>query len=116
MSTMTDPYENGVPRFGTPADIADAITVRAPAELDDAEAAAQLLAPAAASPRGTAIVADLSAVTHLTTEAVVPLVAVAQQCLDEGRQLRVVASAVARQKLTRLGLDTVLSLDPPTPA
>ncbi|WP_244211260.1 hypothetical protein [Amycolatopsis kentuckyensis] len=54
-----------------------------------------------------------TAVTHLTTEAVVPLVTLARQCLDEGRELRVVTSATARRKLIRLGLDTVLFLHSP---
>ncbi|MEV5712842.1 STAS domain-containing protein [Amycolatopsis mediterranei] len=113
MSTITDPHENEVPRFEAPAGTVDVLTVRAPAELDDADTAAQLLVPAAASPRGTAVVVDLSAVTYLTTEAVIPLVTLARQCLGEGRELRVVASASARQKLTLLGLNTVLSLHPP---
>jgi anti-anti-sigma regulatory factor len=113
MSTITDPYENEGPRSESPAGTVDVLTVRAPAELDDADTSARFLVPAAASPPGTAVVVDLSAVTYLTTEAVVPLVTLARHCLDDGRDLRVVASASARRKLTLLGLHTVLAVHPP---
>lgn len=109
MSTIADPADDGLP----PVRTARVITVRAPAELADAETAAELLVPAAAAPPGTAVVVDLSAVTHLTTEAVVPLVTLAQHCLGQGRDLRVTASASARQKLTLLGLTTILAVQPP---
>ncbi|MEV6909468.1 hypothetical protein [Amycolatopsis sp. NPDC051071] len=50
-----------------------------------------------------AVVLDLSKVTFLAMEAVVPLLAVAQRCAAEQRSLTVVASIPVRRKLVSLG-------------
>jgi anti-anti-sigma regulatory factor len=91
------------------ADGTDAVTVSAPAELADTRTAETLFARAFAAPAGSLVIIDLSAVTHLTTEAVVPLVALAHHRAALGGGVRVIASVVAHRKLHRLGLGSVLA-------
>ena len=104
---------SGSPGAATPAPAAEVLTVQAPAELADAETAEQVFAPALAGPPDTAVVLDLSAVTFLTLEAVVPLLALVERCAADGRTLRIVASSTVQRKLLALGLDTVVPVQPP---
>ncbi|QKV73750.1 STAS domain-containing protein [Amycolatopsis sp. Hca4] len=103
MSTVVDPH-------GDPA--TDVLVLRGAGDLADAHAAEKIVAPAAAADPATALVLDLAAVTYLTTEAVVPFVALARRCASEGTSLRVVASEPVRRKLASLGLLSTLVLGP----
>ncbi len=86
------------------------MVVSAAGELVDAVVVRGLFGPALHAVG--AVVLDLSAVTFLAMEAVVPLLAVARRCGAEQRSLRVLASAPVRRKLESLGLSTVIPLDP----
>ncbi|GLY38109.1 hypothetical protein Amsp01_041330 [Amycolatopsis sp. NBRC 101858] len=86
----------------------ETVTVCVSEELEDASATCEMLAPAFVAPAGSAVVVDLSAVTYLTMEAVVPLMVLARRCFDLGQSLCVVASASAHAKLMQLGLTEVL--------
>ncbi|MDT7800956.1 MAG: hypothetical protein QOI78_4389 [Actinomycetota bacterium] len=92
---------------------AEVLTLRAAPELADTATAERAFAPALATAPGTAVVLDLSAVTFLTMEAVVPLLALVERCAAEGRALLILASAYVRRKLLLLGLDKVVPLQPP---
>ncbi|MEA5360298.1 anti-sigma factor antagonist [Amycolatopsis sp., V23-08] len=66
-------------------------------------------------PAGGNVLVDLSEVTYLAMEAVVPLMKIARRCFDHGRLLVVRASVPARQKLLRLGVTGVVRLEPAFP-
>ncbi|MFB9686064.1 STAS domain-containing protein [Amycolatopsis plumensis] len=86
--------------------------VRAPAELN-ADAAAQLAASALAGPPGAAILIDLTAVDSLSLESAAVLMTLTRRCHAESRPLAITTSAPVHRKLTLLGLDNVLPLQPP---
>ncbi|WP_328454187.1 MULTISPECIES: STAS domain-containing protein [unclassified Amycolatopsis] len=114
MNTVAEPQDESVPPgAATPAPAAEVFTLPAPAELADAETAERTFAPALTVPPGTAVVLDLSAVTFLTVEAVVPLLELVERCAADGRVLRIVASPTVRRKLLFLGLDAVVPSQPP---
>ncbi|MFG1644123.1 STAS domain-containing protein [Amycolatopsis sp. NPDC049252] len=112
MGTVAEPQdESGA---ATPAPTTpEVLTLRAPPELAGTEIAEQAFAPASVAPPGAAVLLDLSAVTYLTLEAVVPLLDLVERCAADGRALQVVASPHVRQKLLVLGLDTVVPLRSP---
>jgi anti-anti-sigma regulatory factor len=90
----------------------EVVTVRAGAELPDARVATETFAPAWDAPAGAEVVIDLSAVTYLPLEAVVPLVTLARHREARGRAVRIITSPQAHRKLTLLGLHAVLTLHP----
>ncbi|UOZ02670.1 STAS domain-containing protein [Amycolatopsis sp. WQ 127309] len=96
----------------TPFEAAAVLTLRVAPELAGTEEVEQAFAPALAVPPGTPVVVDLSAVTFLTLEAVVPLLAFVERCAAEGKALLIVASAYVRRKWALLGLDPVIPLQP----
>ncbi|RSD10846.1 STAS domain-containing protein [Amycolatopsis eburnea] len=55
-----------------------------------------------------AVVVDLTAVTHLTLEALKPLVSLARACRTAGLEVHVVPSPTARKKIELTGLAEVL--------
>ena len=109
MSMVTEPPGERDPV--TPAHTASEVpTIRAGAELSDARVATETFAPAWDAPVGAEVVIDLSAVTYLPLEAVVPLVMLAHHREVQGGPLRIITSPQAHRKLTLLGLHTVLAL------
>ncbi|WP_410665318.1 STAS domain-containing protein [Amycolatopsis sp. lyj-84] len=88
------------------------LIVSAAGDLINGPAARDLLAPVLRAPGGVTV--DLSKVTYLSMEAVVPLLALAGRCAAEHRPLRVLGSDPVRRKLTLLGLAAVVPLDPAT--
>ncbi|WP_328457760.1 STAS domain-containing protein [Amycolatopsis sp. NBC_00438] len=100
-------------RSTAPGVAADVLTLRSAPELAGTDEAERTFAPALAVPPGTAVVLDLSAVTFLTPEAVVPLLALVERCAAEGKALLIVASSYVRRKLVLLGLDSFVPLQPP---
>ena len=74
---------------------AEVLTLRTAPELADTVTAERAFAPALATAPGTAVVLDLSAVTFLAMEAVVPLLALVERCAAEGRALLILASSSA---------------------
>ncbi|MGW5051548.1 STAS domain-containing protein [Actinokineospora sp. NPDC004072] len=91
---------------------ASALTVRAAGDLADAASAETLIAPVLDTPVELAVVVDLSAVTYLTMEAVVPLAKLARRCAAEGQVLRIVASPAVRRKVETMGMSTIIPMEP----
>ncbi|WP_410592734.1 STAS domain-containing protein [Amycolatopsis sp. lyj-23] len=112
MSTVADPH--GDPTFTDSRALppSDVLILRAAGELIGTHVAEEVVAPAYTA-GAAAIVLDLTAVTYLTVEAVVPFVALAHRCAARGTPLRLVASEPARRKLMSLGLESTLALEPP---
>lgn len=110
MSTAADPPNDAAPPTAIPSGV---VTIRAAGELVYARDAEAVLAPGTSTPPGTAITVDLTAVTHLSMEAVVPLLSLARQSATEGRTMSILGSVAVHRKLTTLGLDTLLPLHPP---
>ncbi|MFD4254840.1 STAS domain-containing protein [Amycolatopsis thermoflava] len=113
MSTMDLPAV--VPTVPAPDHDLDAgaFTVRAAGDLADAASAETLIAPVLDTPVELAVVVDLSAVTYLTMEAVVPLAKLARRCAAEGQVLRLVASSAVRRKVETMGMSTIIPMEPP---
>ncbi len=105
MSTVADS------RFD-PAATPAPLIVSAAGDLVDAETLRGLLRPALQT--AGAVTVDLSAVTHLSMEAVVPLLALVGRCAAKQRLLLVIVSGPVRRKLTLLGLGTTVPLEPAT--
>ncbi len=103
MSTVADPQNN-------PTVSPAPLIVSVAGDLVDGQAVRNLLAPVLRAPGSVTV--DLSKVTYLSMEAVVPLLAVAGRCAAEHRPLRVLVSDPVRRKLTLLGLAAVIPLDP----
>jgi hypothetical protein len=111
MNMVTEPPGERDPV--TPGRMAsEVVTVRAGAELPDGRVATETFAPAWHAPAGVEVVVDLSAVTYLPLEAVVPLVTLARHREAQGGAVRIITSAPAHRKLTLLGLHAVLTLHP----
>ncbi len=117
MSTVADPHEDPTTINPRPAPATDVLILRGAGDLTDTHAAEEVVAPAyAADPAtatATALVLDLTTVTYLTMEAVIPFVTLAHRCAARGTSLRVVASEPVRRKLTSLGLHSTLAPEPP---
>ncbi|WP_410667968.1 anti-sigma factor antagonist [Amycolatopsis sp. cmx-4-68] len=115
MTTVTDPRDDPTAAASTPASAIDVLILRGAGDLTGARSAEEIVAPAASAAPGAAIVLDLSAVTYLTTEAVIPLITLAHRCAAHEQSLRVLVSEPVRQKLARLGLHETLSSEPAGP-
>ncbi|MFB9691044.1 STAS domain-containing protein [Amycolatopsis plumensis] len=112
MSTVADPPEDPTSSRALPA--TDVLILRAAGELIDTQVAEKIVAPAYAAEPATTLVLDLTAVTYLTIEAVIPFVTLAHRCAAGGTSLRVVVSEPARRKLTSLGLESTFALESPS--
>ncbi|WP_410596102.1 STAS domain-containing protein [Amycolatopsis sp. lyj-23] len=112
MSTVADPHQDPTidPRSAPATDV---LILRGAGDLTDTLAAEEIVAPAYAADPATALILDLTTVTYLTMEAVIPFVSLAHRCAARGTSLRVVASEPVRRKLTSLGLRSTLELEPP---
>ncbi|WP_410567426.1 STAS domain-containing protein [Amycolatopsis sp. cmx-4-61] len=111
MSTVADPPEDPPSSRARPA--TDVLILRGAGDLTDTHVAEEIVAPAYMADPATALVLDLTAVTYLTIEAVVPFVTLAHRCAARGTSLRFVASEPARRKLTSLGLESIFALEGP---
>ncbi|WP_103349923.1 hypothetical protein [Amycolatopsis sp. CA-128772] len=105
MSTTTEPQEDPGAALG------HQITFTAGGDLTGTAEIEEIARVVATLPAGTAVVVDLSAVTHLSMEAAVPLVQLVSGCAAADRPVRVRASEPVRLKLARLGLVSTIPLE-----
>ncbi|WP_103337814.1 STAS domain-containing protein [Amycolatopsis sp. CA-126428] len=113
MSTVADPHEDPTTVDPRPAPATDVLILRGAGDLTDTHAAEEIVAPAYAADPATALILDMTTVTYLTMEAVIPFVTLAHRCAARGTSLRVVASHPVRRKLMSLGLHSTLAPEPP---
>ncbi|TDQ00675.1 STAS domain-containing protein [Labedaea rhizosphaerae] len=110
MSRFDEPHDETTET--ATAQVLDVLILRGVGDLTSIRAAEEIVAPAFAGDPETAVVVDLSTVTYLSMEAVVPFVTLALRCAAQGTPLRVMASERAWRKLTSLGLHDMLPLEP----
>ncbi|SEF37159.1 anti-anti-sigma factor [Amycolatopsis pretoriensis] len=113
MSKVADPHEDPTTIDPRPVPATDVLNLRGAGDLTDTHAAKEIVAPAYAADPATALVLDLTTVTYLTMEAVIPFVTLARRCAARGTSLRVLASEPVRRKLTSLGLHSAFALKQP---
>ncbi|WP_410651457.1 STAS domain-containing protein [Amycolatopsis sp. cmx-4-54] len=116
MSTATNWFDDSLTSTIRAHGRRPVLTVRAAGELSDIATMAKALHPAMPAPPGAVVVVDLSAVTHLSFEAVPPLMALLRHTTTRYVRLCVITSGPVRRKLILLGLDTVIPLEFPADA